>query len=199
MQFLKCVLCVLPFFFVTAIASVEGLLVVEKPFSYQKGNKTLTVPAGTYKTDLKNRTSSLTLKFKDQAGTKQKVKMTVPRGSVPSRNGSFYYQSAQIEQPFDLSGQISTQEERTPTQSNYEACTYQRQVQVCTIDSTGRRICRLEYQTVTGTHQVMFHYVIERSSVNVSLQTVEDRSIFGNFSGTQAVQYVVNEFSGPCY
>ncbi|HAZ11183.1 MAG: hypothetical protein A2X86_08575 [Bdellovibrionales bacterium GWA2_49_15] len=198
MQFLKCLLFVVPFFCVSAFASVEGLFHVETPFSYTKGSKTLTVPAGDYKADLKTRSSSMTLKFKDQAGEKHKVKMSVPRNSMPSRNGTFHYESTQVEQPFDLSGQIATQEERRPTQSRYETCTYQRPIQVCTIDPTGRRICRLEYQTVQGHHQVLFHYLISTSATLVTLEGATDRSLLGNFSGTQTVQYIVNEYTGPC-
>ncbi|MBI2519903.1 MAG: hypothetical protein HYV97_05790 [Bdellovibrio sp.] len=198
MQFLKCLLVALPFLFVSSFASVEGLFHVETPFSYTKGNKSVTVPAGDYNADLNTRSSSMTLKFKDQAGEKHKIKMEVPRDSVPSRNGSFHYESTQIEQPFDLSGQVTTEEERTPTQSRYESCTYQRPVQVCTIDPYGRRICRVEYRTVYGNHQVLYHYLIARRSTLVTLEGATDRSALGAFTGKQNIENIITEYVGPC-
>ncbi len=199
MQFIKCLLVAMPFLFTSAFASVEGLFHVESSFSYLKGSKTLTVPAGDYKADLKVSNSSMTLKFRDQTDEKHKIKMEVPRDSVPSRNGSFHYESTQVEQPFDLSGQVATQEERTPTQSRYESCTYQRPVQVCTIDPYGRRICRVEYQTVQGNHQVLFHYLIALRSTLVNLEGATDRNLLGNFSGTENIEQIITEHVGACY
>lgn len=178
----------------SSCVDLTGQLKVFKGFKVNSDNKLVTVNEGQYKTklDIKKNRTKVTLENSDNK-IKFEIK-TSTSNSIP-QNGMFELKSTEINQPFNIKGQVETKITKSGTKSTYESCRYQDTQTVCTpqgcvvqtIDRFGQK--SIEYYDEYKDQKVDFNLTNEMS--------VDDVYAEFNSSTQSARRIIIRE--GRCW
>ncbi|WP_127713985.1 hypothetical protein [Halobacteriovorax sp. HLS] len=124
----------------------------------------------------------------------------IPRGvKIPTDNGQINLTSAQVNQPYDIAGDIRTEVEHGDTIRDRESCTWDEPYTVCEVDANGRRVCRTQYRRRNGWKDVQFHYDIISKYLEVSFLVPGSETIVADFDGDERYYQKVYEYEGRCF
>ena len=125
-----------------------------------------TFRAGEYSTKLSlNSDKDLALEINGQDYV-----MVLPRDkNIPEENGSFDFLAAEINQAYDLRGDVATTSTRGEKSRGSESCHFRRHEYVCYSDGRGRTRCGYEWRTVYGRRAVVFIPVHVSKKLNFSM------------------------------
>ena len=178
----------------SSCVDLTGQLKVFKSFKVKSNSQVVTVTEGQYKTklDIKKNRTKVTL---ENSSSKIKFEIRTSTSNSIPQNGSIELKSTEINQPFNILGQVETKVSRSGTKSSYESCTYRDTQTICTpqgcvvqtIDRFGQK--NIEYYDEYTDQKVDFNITNEIS--------VDD--IFGEFNSQSrsARRVIIRE--GRCW
>lgn len=185
-----------------ACKEIPGKLEVRRGFAATSGSnglftraETVRVIPGKYAAELQIVSSTkANLKLKLPTGEK-KLKLAIPRKTLPSWEGSFKYSAAQLGQPFDMTGSLKTTVTTGPEISGVESCTRTHQSYVC--GHRGR--CGVVTHTTFGTQNVSYYNKYTRQNVTARLLSAGKTDILAVFDGEGNWSEKVYTFQSPCF
>jgi hypothetical protein len=200
----KLALVALAFAFV-GCTEFQSQLTVVQPFEakqtafFGKPRK-LTIPAGRYETSLSGTMGGdLEIALKVN-GKKEKIRMNIPRNTIPENNGTFQLTAEQLKQTFAIRGDLRTDVTRGDLRRAVENCTYTRERRVCGRDEDGQRRCHNETETIHGRQEIEYHPV---TTVKVIQVEIVNPSFPSQAAATLNGNNVVNSrdytYRGICY
>ncbi len=166
----------------TGCEKIEGQLNVSKDVRLQntKG-ATRTIRVGTYSADIKaNTKKKITLRLNNESD--EKYEFNIPNGTLPN-NGPFFYNSAVVGQPVDLSGLISTVITDSGIKETTESCQYQEPVRICYPMPQGGRECYTQMEPRFGTRWIQYFDRTTDKDVTLSIGVVNTNVEAAQFSG----------------
>jgi len=167
---------------------------------------TVTLPAARYNANLKVKTKrKFQLVIPGNAG--HKFTFRIPRGvSMPRNYGQVRLRASEVGQPYDLSANIDTTQNRSEVRHDTESCSRQVRREVCRYERrperevcrqrNGRRVCRRvpgrrvrvcepEWDTVWGTRDISFREVGKTTSYKVKFMAPNDGRVVARFRGNR--------------
>lgn len=188
-----------------------GDLLVNDHIFFKSGNSSQVLLTGEYKAQLKvKRNNKFTLKLKSEYD-KKSIKFKLPKKLSLPTEGSFYFNSKQISQPFDLEGQISTQVSFGEEITEQETCNLYDNYGYCDFIFVDRGFgpwgpytsgpfpahyydCRNPYYL--GERKVT--YKVKTTLNSVKLSFIQEQSKKANFLGENATAEKEYSFVGKC-
>ena len=181
-----------------ACVSVPGQLNVQSEMSFIGEDGNVHLSPGQYDSTLKFK-SKKELRLEIQNNNND-ITFNIPRGTtLPETRGNINLSAEQTGQPYDLSGSVDTQYDRSGPYTNLESCTYVVRQQVCQRNPQGERVCHYENVTVYGRRQVQFHYEYELKSFIANFLVPDQNTNIGQFHGSYRDSRTVYDYYGPCY
>ena len=174
---------------------IEGQLDVSKDVKLvnTKGSSK-TIRVGTYSADIKaNTKKKITLRLNNDRD--EKFEFNIPNGSIPT-NGSFFYGSAVVGQPVNLSGTVATVVTDSERRQTTESCQYQNPVYRCRPGPQNDTICNIEMETRFGIRWIEYFDRTTDKDVNLSIAVVNTNDEAAQFNGnTKWVDRIVTNSS----
>lgn len=209
MQILKNVVGLLAVTVLSAsCVTLDGQLDVKQTMSAKKKSgflnlktKEIQIQPDLYQAELKaNSDKSFTLKLEGRE------KILIPIKSekdlnVPS-NGRVSISHADINQPFDVAGNIQTDISNTDQQNAIEDCSFTMTEnhckKICASESSCKIECHDEQVTIQGRHEVVFHYQTIHRDLAIDLLKQDKGEVLASFHGTDSETSRINDFEGRC-
>lgn len=161
---------------------IEGQLNVTKAVRLEnsRGNSR-TIAVGTYTADIKaNTKKKITLRLNNESD--EKYEFNIPNGSIPT-NGTFFYKSAVVGQPVDLSGSVATNVTESGIGQTTESCQYQYPVQSCWPLPNGGMSCSTHMETRFGTRWIQYFDRTTDKDVILSIAAANTNEEAAQFAG----------------
>lgn len=179
--------------------NIDGKFQALQDLELKDGNRTDIVRAGNYDAVIKLRSKKVKLTLKDDSGS-ETYNFTLPSNvDLPRTNGSFKLTSAQVRQPYDVAGNLTTDVTFSERRRARESCEYREPYTVCYPDGNGRRVCRTEYRTRFGFRDVEFRNRTQDQRINFNLLARGTSSMRGKFAGREVSTTRVYDYTGPCW
>jgi hypothetical protein len=178
--------------FLSGCNDLNGQLNVSRSMKLKNSkNDEKVIAVGTYSAELKRSTFGKKIVLKLNNDQDQKYEFKIPDGTSIPTNGTFSLASADIGQPVNLKGVVSTKVTDTTPQEVFQACTYTEPYTVCTAGPNGQQICNTYQRTMQGTQWVRYydHYVdqnIQMSIIAVN-ESVASSEFLGDLSTVQRI------------
>lgn len=183
-----------------ACDEIDGNLHIDEALHFNSMGEVLSIPAGTYETELDFK-SKKKVELKININSKnQKVVIEFDREiNFPKNNGEFSVPPEENNQNMYINGQVRTNVERSRRRYERETCEYDRIIRRCRTDRYGRRICRDYRQRVRGWRDVEYHLERTEKSIHIDLYQNHDYEGAGVFFAESTRSRRVNEYTGRCY
>jgi len=206
---LKNVLCLLAVTVLSAsCVTLDGRLDVKQAMSARKKSgflnlktKEIRIEPDLYEASLKaNSDKSFTLKLEGRE------KILIPLKSekdlnVPG-NGRVFISHSEINQPFDVSGLITTDVSHSERQSAFEECSFtvteNHCKKICEKEDSCKIECKDEQVTMHGHHYVEFHYQTIHRDLAMELLKQDKGEVLATFHGTDTETSRITDFEGRC-
>ena len=180
---------------------ITGQMKVSKTFvaNYKGffGNVSQTqIKAGNYgaSLDFESQTKAV-LTLRSAQGEEQSMTLAIPEGAqVPRYSGPISLKGTQSGQPFDIKGEIDTDESDTGSTRTTESCSRTETRQICRRDH-----CETETITISGDREVEYHYHSTSTSMSLKLLNPSSKAVLATFSGTRYSSGKVYDYQGSCY
>ncbi len=166
----------------SSCVDLTGQLKVFKSFKVKSDSQLVTVNEGQYKTklDIKKNRTKITL---ENSSNKIKFEIKTSTSNSLPQNGPFELRSTEINQPFNILGQVETKISRSGTKSTYQSCRYQETVTNCTpqgcvtqiVDKFGQQ--RIDYYDEVKDQKVNFNITDEVDTNLVNAEFVSHSQI----------------------
>lgn len=206
---LKNMMCLLAVaVFSASCVTLEGRLDVKQAMSAKKKagflnlkTKEIRIEPDLYEAKLKvNSDKSFTLKLEGRENIliplRSEKDLNVPK------NGRVFISHADINQPFDVSGFISTDVSETERQRAIEDCsvtvTENHCKKICENEHSCKVECKDEQVQLKGHHLVEFHYQTIHRDLSMDLLKQEKAEVLASFHGTDTETFRVTDFEGRC-
>lgn len=153
-----------------------------------------------YKAELKiNSDKSYTLKLSGHENIIIPIKGTKEL-NVPT-NGHVSISHNEINQPFDLKGEIATDIEDSTRINTVEECTRSFTEnhcnKICEL-STCKIVCKDEVVTIIGRHELSYHYRTINRDLNIEFLKADRPEVLATFHGTDSQMDRVIDYTGIC-
>ena len=198
----------------TSCVKIHGDLKVSQGLSFNSS----TVQPGDYKSTLNiNSKTRVTLEIENDNPDKSALEVIfrIPENSgIPQNNGTFFFRSNEVAQPYDLSGEVKTQVTRSPRRFDRERCPYDdyetrcRRVcrNICRTRPDGRRVCRERCQnecrrvrvTRWGWRDIEYHNRTEDKDYMVEFLNPGTNFQAAKFDGNYRRSQKIIEYRGMC-
>ena len=204
---------------------VDGTLDVRQDMTFKNvkiesnsRKQNMTVPAGRYQAQLEfDSKDKVTLEIKDfyKNRTDIDIEFEIPKGSgIPQDNGTFFLTAAEVDQPYDVSGEVDTDITRSTQRRDQEQCTYtdyerrcQRVCQnICRTRPDGRRVCRQRCEnrcrnvrvTRWGWRDIDYHVRTENKDYEVEILQPGTNTTAALFVGNYRKSQTIVDYRGMC-
>ncbi len=198
-------------FFVTACGGIDGDLILSSPLTVvdSKG-KTKVIQPGHFDAKIKlegRGGKELEIKIDDAVNGKDvKLELKIPPGTVPSYSGSFEILGANVDQAFNIRGEIDTDEYRTERTRSIESCSTRvrrtecRDVIVTGPDGKKRRQRRCEdvVRSVIGRQDVEYYHRTTTVRANADFIDPASEAALGRFGGSRSDREKIYTHQGLC-
>lgn len=206
---LKNVACLLVVILLSAsCVTLDGRLDVKQAMTAKKKSgflnlktKEIQIQPDLYEAHLKvNSDKSFTLKLEGHE------KILIPLKSEKSlnipRNGRVFISHSDINQPFDISGLISTDVTESEIQRAVENCTYTVTENHCRKICENEHSCKIEcvdeQVEMHGERNVEFHYQTIHRDLAMELLKQDKSEVLASFHGVDTETNRINDFEGRC-
>lgn len=209
MKGFKSVVCLMAVtVFSASCVTLEGRLDVRQEMAAKKKSgflnlktKEIRIQPDLYQAQLKvNSDKSFTLKLEGRE------KILIPLKSekdlnIP-RNGRVFISHSEINQPFDVSGFITTDITNSERQSAIEECsvtvTENHCKKICESEHSCKIECKDEQVQLKGHHHVEFHYQTIHRDLAMELLKQDKGEVLASFHGTDTETSRITDFEGRC-
>ncbi len=161
----------------SSCVDLTGQLKVFKSFKVKSDSQLVAVNEGQYKTklDIKKNRTKVTL---ENSSNKIKFEIKTSTSNSLPQNGPFELRSTEINQPFNILGQVETKISKSGTKSGYESCTYRDTQTICTPQG-----CVTQTIDRFGQKNIQYYdeYTDQKVDFNITNEISVD-DIFGEFS-----------------
>ena len=161
----------------TACNDIEGTLKANEDLTFNKDKKSISLPAGTYETEIEADSKEIEVKIKVGKKT-QKFDFAIPKDAL--KDDTFDIPAEQTGQIYGLQGTRTIDEVTTAPRQDYESCEYYEYYTRCSTDRNGNTRCWTERITRWGQRWV--EYVDRETTTTVSANLV-------NASGATAAEF----------
>lgn len=121
--------------------------------------------------------------------------------NMPS-NGLVSISHSDIDQPFDLSGEIITDITNSDRIDAIEDCTFtvteNHCRKICEQPDACKIECKDERVSINGRHEVSYHYKNTYRELNINFLSVDKSDVLASFHGTDTETERVSDYSGLC-
>jgi hypothetical protein len=195
--------------FSASCVTLEGRLDVKQAMSAKKKagflnlkTKEIRIEPDLYEAKLKvNSDKSFTLKLEGRENIliplKSEKDLNLPK------NGRVFISHTEINQPFDVSGFISTDISNSERQSAIESCTVtvteNHCKKICETEQTCKIECKDEAVQLEGHQYVEFHYRTIHRDLSMDLLKQEKGEVLASFRGTNTDSFRVTDFEESCH
>lgn len=163
--------------------------------------KIITINPGLYKAELKvNNQNNFSLKLESGEDKINLPIISKEDVKIPA-NGDFKVASAQIEQPFDVAGSITTDITYSDRFREMESCTITREERQCRRICEANRcepVCEVVTISYPGRRPVEYHYRYTERNITVNLQKASEERSLATFTGRHNDTDRITDFTGIC-
>ena len=121
--------------------------------------------------------------------------------NVPS-NGHVAISHNDINQPFDMRGEITTDINDSERSDVIEDCTFtvteNHCQKICDKPDACSIVCKDEQVTINGRHEVAFHYRTTHRDLNMDFLKADKPEVLASFHGSDTQTDRITDFSGVC-
>ena len=121
--------------------------------------------------------------------------------NVPS-NGHVAISHNDINQPFDVRGEIATDVQDSSSTQAIEDCTFtvteNHCQKICDKPDACSIVCKDEQMTINGRHEVAYHYRSTHRDLSIDFLKADKPEVLGSFHGTDTATERINDYSGVC-
>ncbi|MEK6555757.1 MAG: hypothetical protein AABZ31_10980 [Bdellovibrionota bacterium] len=178
----------------TACNDLEGILKANENLTLiNKDKKTVTLPAGSYKTELDVDSKKVKVKIEVNDKT-QKFEFAVPEDAL--KDDTFNVPAEQTGQAYGLQGTRTVEESSSGVRQDWEQCQYDEWYTRCATDSRGRTQCWQERVTRWGRRFVQYEDIYTTYTVAANLVSASG-SAAAQFNGDLTVterQYYQSDY-----
>lgn len=181
---------------------IEGELKVEQAFNVNKkhgllNRKTREVKIGkdTYKAELEF-SSKKKLNLNLEGGALGKLSILIKAEDdfeIPSYDGEFSIPHNEINQPFDIRGEVESSATQSDVQHSTKSCTWEVVERHC--DEFG---CRDVKVTIQGQQEYDYQTTYSTKRVRLKILKIGTDEVLANFSGSTSDQETRRDNTGPC-
>lgn len=181
---------------------IEGELKVDQAFNVNKkhgllNRKTREVKIGqdTYKAELEF-SSKKKLNLNLEGGSLGKLSILIKAEEdfeIPSYDGEFSIPHNEINQPFDIKGEIESSATQSDVQHSTRSCTWEVVERQC--DDLG---CRDVKVTIQGQQEYDYQTTYSTKKVRLKILKVGTDEVLANFSGSTSDQETRRDNTSPC-
>ena len=187
--------------FITACIPFSGSLNVHKSLILlNKQYENVSLDAGNYEAEIsgKKRPQRLELKLQDKEGHKQIFNFYFPEGTeIPKISGTFRIQASDVDQPWDLVGNLKTTDSKTDLFSGYEPCTIRHDDRF--YHRRRPRKFDRKYWADPGYRAVEYYYENEIKRLNIQIMEQGTQHSVAEFNGQAVTQTKVYTYQGFCH
>lgn len=167
------------------------------PFKSCDPTKKVEIPAGNYNATV-DFSSKTEIKIEMKANAyKETIILKRPKNFEFPQNGPFQLTQAQVNQGFDISGQVNTTVWDSPLQRQNESCSYTIQDWVCQPDGTGKPNCGYVSRSVWGQRYVEFYDRNTTREMHADL--IEAQKSVARFDGSKTDSEKIYTFTSICH
>ncbi len=196
----------------TSCVSLDGKLEVKEAIQVKKKGgflnlkrKLVTLEPGIYTAEvnaLGEKNFNLKLTGRDNFKIPLQTKKDI---DLPRFDGEFKVAGADLDQPFDVKGNLDTKIDISETREKEESCSYtvteQRCEKVCVVTNDVRKcdvVCNPEYITKYGYQYVRYHMRTTKRFLDLELLALGSDKVLASFSGDSYETNQINEYVGIC-
>lgn len=121
--------------------------------------------------------------------------------NMPS-NGHVSISHNDINQPFDLSGEIATDVQDSSRNDTVEDCTFtvteNHCQKICDKPDACSIVCKDEQVTIKGRHEVSYHYRTIHRDLSIDFLKADKPEVLASFHGTDTQTDRITDYSGVC-
>lgn len=166
------------------------------PFGACDPNKKLQVPAGTYNAAI-DFGSKTEIKIEMKANAfKETITLLRPKNFEFPTNGDFVLTALQVNQSFDVRGNVVTTVSDSALQRGNESCSYMAPVWVCNHDNYGRPYCHYENRSVWGYRFV--EYYNRNTTRELVADLLESQRSLARFTGARTESEKIYTYTSIC-
>jgi hypothetical protein len=192
----------------TSCVSLNGQLDVKQMMAAKKKSGFLNlktteiqIQPDLYSAELKiNSNKNYTLKLDGQNKILIPIKASKDL-NVPS-NGHVSMSHNDINQPFDLSGEISTDIQDSDRTDTVEDCTFtvteNHCQKICDKPDACSIVCKDVQVTLNGRHEVSYHFRTTHRDLNIDFLKADKPEVLASFHGTDTETDRITDYSGVC-
>jgi len=192
----------------TSCVSLTGQIDVKQPMAAKKKSgflnlktKEIQIQPDLYSAELKmNGDKNFTLKLEGR----EKILIPIKSSknlNVPA-NGRIFISNTDISQPFDVSGNISTQITNSDWINDVVNCTYTVTENHCTKVCEKPDACSIECKDVSvslnGRQELTYHYRTTHRDLNINFLKVDKGEVLASFHGTNTDVDQITDYRGIC-
>ena len=124
--------------------------------------------------------------------------LTIPKNSLPEDNGRISLKAEEIDQTFDIEGDLRTVVTQSGNKHGTESCSEQVPYRECYTDSQGRRICRDGWRTVSGVRNIDYYERYFNRTVDLELRDAKSGQATARLSGKNVETERIVTHQGFC-
>lgn len=186
-------------------ASFDGQMSVSNSFQIDGKKKSITVPAG--KHEVKFSVNKKTFELKIEGDPDTKVKFAIPSNvRLPQYDGHVFMAASELEQDFDMEGEVRTDVSHSPLQTRTESCSVKvgtRHVchevpgPVVCHEINGRQECHqtapqrvCEWQDIYryGYQEITYHIQTSQTDLNLDFKVPGSEQVLAHIDGASDVR-----------
>lgn len=181
---------------------IEGELKVDQAFNVNKKygllnpkTREIKIGADTYKAEL-DFSSKKKLNLNLEGGSLGKLSILIKAEEdfeIPDYDGEFAIPHNEINQPFDIRGEIESSSTQTDVQHSTKSCTWEIVERQC--DNLGCRDVRI---TIQGQQEYDYQTTYSTKRVRLKILKVGSDEVLANFSGSTTDQDTRSTNTSPC-
>lgn len=167
------------------------------PFGNCQPTKEVTVATGNYNTTIDFSSKDL-IKMQIKANkVNETILLKRPANFEFPTNGEFQLAANEIDQDFNIHGQVQTQVLESPTRREFESCTYTRNEYVCyPAGPNGQPVCSYQPRQVWGYRPV--EYYVKTTVRDLSAHIMDQQSAMAHFTGHREDAERIYLYQGIC-
>lgn len=165
----------------------------------KKGNKTLTPGSYDVKVSFPEKNKARIEVSVSGKNNNPQIDLKIPKGKkFPDYDGLIALSSSESGQPFDVTGDIRSEIDRSQRMRDVESCTYYTRERECVTDKNGNRVCKDRKVAHEGEKQVEFYYEELTQYLELELLRTGTNIEIARLGGTHFEREKVYTYEGSC-
>lgn len=185
----------------TGTLNLSQNLVIKHEVKEQLGDnetwktETSTIKPGTYEARISlSGCCDLTLTLNPRSWRKQSYQITLPKNAgLPKEDGHFYLRGHEINQAFDLAGEIKSDTKNSEVVKRYETCQYQDLETIC-----GHNGCYTHIVWRNGWQWIEYYNRVTTVTMNADFKVLGQNQSIGQFNGSESLVEKIILYQSPC-